>query len=163
MTWWEIVLLVPFGAGVLLGVAGSILPLLPGPPMIFACAFAYAWITGFNYLGAASLLSLGVLVLANLLLDHLAGAWGATRAGASKQAVVTALILGMVGFMFGSLWLVFLLPILGVALVELALGQPVERAVRAAGGVGIGTMANMLAKLAISVIMVLIIVVGMIN
>lgn len=162
MTWWEISLLLPFGVGVLLGVAGSIVPILPGPPMIFVCAFGYAWITGFKYLGATSLISLGVLVLANLVLDQIAGAWGAARTGASRQAVGMALILGMIAFFVGPLWLVFALPILGVALVELALGKSVERAVRAAGGVGLGNLANVLVKLAISVTMAVIIIFGMI-
>jgi uncharacterized protein YqgC (DUF456 family) len=162
MIWWEILLLIPLGLGVLLGVAGSVLPILPGPPLVFACAFGYAWITGFEYLGAVSLVSLGVLVLVNFLLDQIAGAWGATLAGASRQAGVTALILGIIGFFCGPLWLVFVLPILGVALVELALGRSFGRAARAAGGVGLGSMASVVAKLAISLLMVVIITVGII-
>jgi uncharacterized protein YqgC (DUF456 family) len=163
MTWWEIFLLIPLGLGVVLGVVGSVLPLLPGPPMIFACTFGYAWITGFKYVGAASLISLGLLVLVNIVLDQVAGAWGAALAGASGQAVIIALILGIVGFLFGPLWFVFVLPILGVVLVEITLGKSVERAVLAAGGVGLGNVANVLLKLGISVVMIIIIVAGFIS
>jgi uncharacterized protein YqgC (DUF456 family) len=163
MIWWEWLLLIPLAVGVLLGVAGSILPILPGPPMVFACAFGYAWITGFKYLGAVSLVLLGTLVLVNLLFDQLAGAWGAARVGASRQAVVMAFVLGLIGFIFGPLWLVFVLPILGAAIVELTLGRTVGRALWSAGGVGAGNLMNVVVKLAISVAMVIIIVVGIVR
>ncbi len=60
----------------------------------------------------------------------------------------------------GPLWLVFVLPLLGVIAVELAVGRGIGRALKSAGGFGIGNLANAAIKLILSLVMATIIVVG---
>jgi len=161
MTWWEILLLIPLVAGMILGIIGSIAPVLPGPHLIFAVGFLYAWVTGFHYLGAPTLITLGILSILNVILDHLSGAIGAARAGASRIAVVTAAIAGMFSFLLGPLWFVFVFPILVVAVVELLLGRSGGEALRAAGGVGVGNLLNTIVKVILSICMCVVIIAGL--
>jgi len=163
MTWWEIILLLPLVAGMALGIIGSIAPVLPGPHLIFAAGFLYSWATGFRYLGAPTLITLGVFAIINLVLDHLSGAIGAARAGASRIAIFTAAIAGMFSFLLGPLWLVFVFPVLVVGIVELLRGRSGGDALRAAGGVGVGNLLNTVAKLIISICMCIVIIAGLIG
>ena len=163
MLWWEIILLLPLIAGMILGIIGSIAPILPGPHLIFAVGFLYAWATGFRYLGAPTLIALGILAIMNLVLDHLSGAIGAARAGASKIAVYAAAIAGMFSFLLGPLWLVFVFPVLVVGVVELLLGRTGRDALRAAGGVGMGNLLNTIVKLIIAIIMCMVIIAGFVT
>ncbi|MBN1425522.1 DUF456 domain-containing protein [Candidatus Fermentibacteria bacterium] len=163
MSWWEVALLVPLAGGVLLGIAGSVLPLLPGPPLILAVGAGYAWVTGFRHLGSTTLIALAVLTAASMVVDWLAGALGAAGAGASRLAVITATVLGVAGLFLGPWWAVVALPLLGVAAVERIAGRSTRRSLRAAAGVGIGTVVSGILRVTISVAMGLIIVFGFLS
>ena len=86
---------------ILAGVAGVILPVLPGLPLVFFGMLLAAWAGGFERVGAASLVVLGVLTLLSVVVDFLSSAVGAKRAGASRMAVVGALVGSIVGIFFG--------------------------------------------------------------
>jgi hypothetical protein len=75
----------------LAGLAGSVLPLLPGTPLILAGALLHALVTGFEPIGAGRLLVLAGLTALASILDYAAGAAGARRFGGSRWAVVGAL------------------------------------------------------------------------
>ena len=78
------------------GLAGSVLPFLPGPPLIFAGALVYALATNWMPIGIGRLTILGALAVLAYVLGHVASALGAKRFGGSWWAVVGALV-GAVG------------------------------------------------------------------
>ena len=83
------------------GIAGVILPALPGLPLVFLGMLLAAWAGDFERIGAATLVALGALTVISVLVDFLASAMGARRAGASRLAVAGALAGSIVGLFFG--------------------------------------------------------------
>lgn len=88
-------------AMILVGIAGVVLPALPGLPLMFFGMLLAAWAGDFNRIGVASLVVLGLLTGLSVVVDFLSSAVGAKRAGASRLAVIGALVGSVVGIFFG--------------------------------------------------------------
>jgi uncharacterized protein YqgC (DUF456 family) len=115
------------------GLAGLVLPALPGAPLLFLGLVAAAWAEEFAYVGWGILTLLGGLALLTYAVDFVAGAFGAKRFGASRRAIAGAAAGTLLGLFFG-LPGVLLGPFLGAVAGELT----VNRNLRAAGTAGIG-------------------------
>ncbi|CAN5185292.1 DUF456 domain-containing protein [soil metagenome] len=88
----------------LVGLAGSVLPGLPGVPLIFASALVYAYVTDFEVVGASVLVLLGLFALLAFVADLLATAYGARRFGASNWGTAGGAIGGLIGTLAGALF-----------------------------------------------------------
>ena len=90
-------------AGVLIiaGLIGSVLPVLPGVPLVFVGMVLAAWADGFAHVGTFTLILLGALCILAMLVDFVAGLLGARRVGASKYALWGAMCGTLVGIFFG--------------------------------------------------------------
>jgi uncharacterized protein len=88
-----------------LGLLGSVLPSLPGVPLIFFAALAYAYLTGFAYVGAGILVLLGVFALVAFVFEFLATSYGARRFGASNWGTIGGALGGLAGALVGALFL----------------------------------------------------------
>ena len=88
---------------VLVGLAGVILPALPGLPLVFAGMLLAAWVDHFETVGPVPLVILGVLTLVSFLVDFWATAHGAKRVGASRKALVGAVLGTFAGLFFAPL------------------------------------------------------------
>ena len=126
------------GALVLIGLLGTVLPVLPGLPLMFAGMLLAAWAGDFRQIGVWTLVLLGVLVAISIAVDVLASILGAKRVGASNKALVGAGVGGLVGIFFGIPGLLAG-PFLGAVVGEMAHG----REWRAASKVGFGTWLGM--------------------
>ncbi|AFK20415.1 DUF456 domain-containing protein [Haloferax mediterranei ATCC 33500] len=89
-----------------LGVVGSVLPLLPGALLSVIGVLVYWWSTGYSDPGLLGLVGLLLVGLAALAADYGAGFVAARVGGASNR---TSLLAGLVGFV-----LLFLLGPLGI-------------------------------------------------
>jgi uncharacterized protein YqgC (DUF456 family) len=138
---------------VLAGLVGTILPALPGPPLVFAGLVVTAWAEGFEKVGWVTLTILGILTLASFGIDLLAGSLGAKRLGASWQATVGAVLGTFVGLFFGLPGLI-LGPFVGAAAGELL----ARRSWQQAGKIGLATWLGLVlgtaAKLALTFTMI---------
>ena len=128
-------------AGVLIvvGLLGTILPVLPGLPVMFAGILLAAWAGDFRHIGGGTLTALGALVLLSIAVDLVASLMGAKRSGASKKGMWGAGLGGFAGIFFGLPGLVAG-PFLGASLGEMAHG----RAWRDASKIGLGTWLGLL-------------------
>jgi uncharacterized protein YqgC (DUF456 family) len=128
-------------AGVLIvvGLLGTILPVLPGLPVMFAGMLLAAWAGDFQHIGAGTLAALGLLVLLSIAVDLASSVMGAQRSGASRKGLWGAGIGGFAGIFFGIPGLVAG-PFLGASLGEMAHG----RAWRDASKIGLGTWLGIL-------------------
>lgn len=115
------------------GLAGLVVPALPGAPLLFAGVFVGAWAEDFAYIGSGTLIAAGVLAALTIAADFAAGAFGARRYGASGRAVLGATIGAIVGIFFGFVG-ILIGPFIGAVVGELS----VQRDLRAAGRAGIG-------------------------
>ncbi len=89
----------------LVGLAGSVLPGLPGVPLIFLSALVYAYLTDFAFVGVGILVLLGLLALLAFVSDFLATTYGVRRFGASNWGTVGGAVGGIVGALVGALFL----------------------------------------------------------
>lgn len=131
---------------VLVGVAGIVLPALPGVPVIFAGLLLAAWADGFEQVGAVTLVVLGVLTLVSLGVDLVATALGAKRVGASRLALVGAVVGTFAGLFFGLPGLI-VGPFAGALVGELIHGRQVGQAAK----VGLGTWFGILLGVALKI------------
>ena len=122
-----------------IGLAGTILPALPGLPVLFGGLLLLAWVGDFQHVGAFSLTIIGVLAVFGMSLDFVAGLLGAKRSGASNQALWGAFIGGLAGIPFGLIGLVAG-PFLGAVIGELL----ARRDSLQAGKVGVATLLGLL-------------------
>ncbi|MGV8922156.1 MAG: DUF456 domain-containing protein [Thermomonas sp.] len=91
---------------VLVGLIGTVLPALPGLPLVFTGMLLAAWAGGFEQVGIPMLVVLGMLTLVSLAVDFWATALGAKRVGASRKAIIGAVIGTFAGLFFGPFGLV---------------------------------------------------------
>ncbi|MEM1411379.1 MAG: DUF456 domain-containing protein [Pseudomonadota bacterium] len=146
--WWILAILLVIG-----GLAGTILPAMPGVPMVFAGLLLAAWVTDFSPAGAGTIAVLGAMTAIAWLIDFLAAAMGAQRLGASPRAFWGAMIGAIVGMFFGLPGII-LGPFVGAVVAELSGGRSVSDAGKAGLGAWIGTVVGAAAKLAIAFTMV---------
>lgn len=124
---------------VLVGLAGVVLPALPGLPLVFAGMLLAAWAGDFQQVGAVTLVVLAVLTLLSLVVDFWATAVGAKRVGASRLAVVGAVAGTVAGLFFGLVG-IFIAPFLGALAGELIHRRGLARDdLGQAARVGLGT------------------------
>ncbi|MFC4763963.1 DUF456 domain-containing protein [Dyella koreensis] len=135
------------------GVAGTILPALPGIPMIFGGIWLVAALDNYERLGLWWLVVIGALGTLGVIVDFVAGAMGAKRVGASQLALWGATVGTIVGMFFGLLGLV-LGPFLGALAGELMAGNSVLRSAHVGVGTWLGLLFGTLVKLVISFIMI---------
>ena len=140
---------------VVVGLAGTILPALPGLPLVFAGMVLAAWAEHFTRIGVATLVALGVLTLLSLGVDFWAAALGAKRVGASRLAIAGAIIGTVAGLFFGIVG-IFIGPFCGALLGELVHGRRLDpAAVGQATKVGVGTWLGIVLGIALKLTLAL--------
>ena len=135
------------------GRAGTVLPVLPGIPMIFGGIWLAAAVDGYRHVGAGWLLAIGLLGALGVAVDFAAAAMGAKRVGASPRALWGASIGTVIGMFLGIPGLVFG-PFAGALIGELSAGTSVLRSAHVGAGTWFGLLAGALVKLVISFLMV---------
>jgi uncharacterized protein YqgC (DUF456 family) len=145
--------LVLAGLLVAVGVAGTLLPAIPGSLLIFAGLLLAAWAEGFAYVGAWTLAVIGGLTALTYAVDFIAGSLGARRFGASHRAVIGAALGALVGLFFGIPG-ILLGPLVGAVLGELSARRSLGEAGRAGIGTALGLAIGAAAKLALALSMV---------
>ena len=135
------------------GLIGLFVPVLPGAPLIFAGLVIAAWAEDFHYAGLWTVVLLAIITLLTLGVDFWATIFGAKKFGASKRAVIGALIglgigifLGFPGIIFG--------PFIGAVVGELSAQKNLKQATRAGVGATIGLVLGAAIKLALALTMI---------
>jgi hypothetical protein len=129
-----------------LGLAGVILPILPGTVLIFGAILLGAWIDDFAKISGWTVTAAAVLTVISLICDYLAAALGARRVGASRQAVIGA-VLGTLLGIFSGLWGLIFMPLVGAAIGEYLVLRDLQRA----GQVGMATWVGLLLGTAVKI------------
>ena len=135
------------------GLAGTVLPVLPGTVLVWAGIVLGAWIDDFQRVGTTTLVVVTVLAALAWVLDYVAGLLGARRAGASRQALLGAAIGTVVGLFMGVVGVLFM-PLVGAALGEYLARKDQHRAVRVGVATWLGIMLGLLAKVVLAFVMV---------
>jgi uncharacterized protein YqgC (DUF456 family) len=136
-----------------LGLAGTVLPVLPGTLLVWAGIVLGAWIDDFARISMTTLAVITVLAVLAWALDYAAGWMGAQRAGASKQALIGAAVGTVLGLFMGFVGVLFM-PLVGAALGEYLARKDHGRAAKVGVATWVGIVVGLVAKVVISFIMV---------
>jgi len=135
------------------GLAGIVLPAIPGAPLLFLGLLVAAWTENFMYAGVRTLAILAVLALLTYGVDLWATMFDAKRFGASRRAIISAVIGSIAGVFLGFPGVIFG-PFIGAVIGELLAQRSVQQAARAGIGATIGLVLGAALKLALAFAMI---------
>jgi uncharacterized protein len=138
---------------IVIGLAGTVLPLLPGTLLVWGGVLLGAWIDDFARVSIGTVVIISVLAALAWALDFVAGLMGAKRTGASKLALVGAAVGTVVGIFMGFIG-VFFMPLVGAAIGEYWAQKNQQRAAKVALATWLGLLVGMVAKVVLSFVMV---------
>jgi uncharacterized protein YqgC (DUF456 family) len=141
--WWILSI-----ALILIGLAGTFLPGIPGAIAVFGGMLLAAWIDDFQRIGWLTITVLGVLTALTFVADIVGGLVGAKRVGASRQALIGAALGAVVGIFFGLIGLI-VAPFIGAVAGELMARWHLGNATRVGLATWIGLALGALAKIAL--------------
>ena len=134
------------------GLAGMLLPFVPGAPFLFLGLLFGAWAEDFRYIGIGTLLILAGMAALTYLVEFAASILGVKKYGGSRRAMVGAALGGIVGIFLG-LPGILLGPFVGAVIGELSLQRSLDQASRAGFGTVVGLAVGVAGKLAIGIAM----------
>ena len=153
--WWAL------SAGlILVGLAGIILPALPGTILVLAGILVGAWIDDFTRVGWFAVTVVSILAVLSWVMEYVAALMAAKRAGASRQAIIGAAVGTVAGIFMGIVGVLFM-PLVGAAVGEFMARRDHGRAVHVGIATWLGLMAGMLAKFVLAFVMIGIYVVAL--
>jgi uncharacterized protein YqgC (DUF456 family) len=134
----------------LLGLVGSILPILPGPPLSFIGLLLLALFKHFSPpLTLPLVIILAIVTILVIVMDYIIPLLGAKRYGATKWGVWGS-VLGMVIGIFWSPFAMLLGAFIGAVVAEWLVGKKKGEALRAGWGVVMGTLFATILRLGVS-------------
>ena len=134
------------------GLAGSVLPGIPGTPLVVLAAVAHRLYFGATGASNTALVIIVLLMLLSIVMDYLASMYGAKRLGATWRGVLGAVVGGLIGIFFAIPGII-LGPFVGALLFEMMGGREWKEAARAGLGAVIGLLVGAVGKLACCVAM----------
>jgi uncharacterized protein YqgC (DUF456 family) len=135
------------------GLAGLLLPLLPGAPLLFLGLLFGAWAENFHYIGIWTLLLLAALAGLTYVVEFAASVLGVKKYGGSSRAMIGAALGGVIGLFLGIPG-ILLGPLVGAVIGELSLQRSLDQASRAGFGTVVGLAIGLAGKFAIGIAMI---------
>jgi len=147
--WWTLTLIL-----MLVGLAGVVIPLLPGTTIILAAAILHRLMLGEDHsVGLWTIGGLTFLTVISYAVEFFSSSVGAKKFGASRWGGLGGMIGAIVGLFFGIPG-VFIGPIVGVLLGELLSGQGLLPAGKSSWGTFLGTTAGIAVNFVIASMMI---------
>jgi len=137
----------------LIGLAGTVLPALPGTALVLAGAALGAWIDDFTRVSGFTLGVIAAMAVLSWVLEYMAGLMGARRVQASRQALLGAALGTVVGLFMGLVGVLFM-PLVGAALGEYLARRDELQSLKVGLATWVGMLMGMLAKVALAFMMV---------
>lgn len=148
MEWlWLIVFLL-----VLAGLAGIVLPALPGVPLLYGGLLLAAWIDDFARVSVTAIVLIGIIAILAWLVDLVASLITTKSAGASRQALIGTVVGGLIGIVGGLLGII-LGTVLGAVIGEIIASRDALLAGRVGFAAGMGFVLALVAKLVLALLM----------
>lgn len=134
------------------GVAGALLPALPGATLILIAAVLHRWLIP-GFVSGWTIVALAVLAAFSVVIDAALGVLGARRFGGGRWAMLGAGVGAAIGLFFGPLGLI-LGAVAGAALSEATFDRRVwHDALKAGLGAGFGMLVGTLVRLGLALFM----------
>ncbi|NLK48956.1 MAG: DUF456 domain-containing protein [Bacteroidales bacterium] len=130
---------------IIIGILGSILPVLPGVPVSYVGILLLHFTEKVQFTTQFLIFWLVMVILVQVL-DYLVPIWGTKKFGGSKRGIWGCAIGMVVGLFFGP-WGIILGPFLGAIVGELSGGKQTQSAIKAGFGSFIGFLLGVISKL----------------
>lgn len=137
----DILLIVLAAICLLLGFAGSILPLLPGPPLSYVGLLLLHFTDKVQFSTAQLLIWLGIVIVISLL-DYIIPALGVKKWKGSKRGTWGCMIGTILGLFIFPPWGIIIGPFAGAVLGELTAGKNRNDAFKSGFGAFVGFIAG---------------------
>lgn len=148
----EIIWIIAGSLFIIAGIAGSFLPVIPGPPLSYV-GLLLLQLTSPAPFSASFLIGWAVVVILVSSLEHLIPAIGSNRMGGTKYGFWGCVIGGVMGIFFFPPLGIIIGPMIGAFAGEILAGQNSDRALRAAMGSFIGFFVGTVIKVAVSFVL----------
>ena len=143
----DIILIILAFVCIILGIIGSVLPILPGVPLSYVGILLLHFTEKVQF-SIPFLILWAILVILVQLLDYYVPIWGTRKFGGSKRGIWGCAIGMVVGIFFGP-WGIVLGPFLGAIVGELTGGKRTQAAIKAGLGSFIGFLLGIVSKLVV--------------
>lgn len=152
----EIAIYIICGLMVVAGLVGTVLPMVPGVPLVFLGTAILAFYTNFAVISKLTLVVFLALTIISLLIDYLSGIIGAKYSGASLWGTLSALVGAIIGVVyFGIVGLIFA-PAVFVLVFEFVGEKSIKKSTRSASYTLLSTVLGMVLNGAIALAMLII-------
>ncbi len=148
----DVFLIILAGLCLLVGLLGSVLPILPGAPLSYVGILLLHFTERAEFSTKFLVFWLVIVILIQVL-DYIIPAWGTKKFGGSKKGVWGSMIGVVVGLFFG-IWGVVIGPFVGAVLGELIDGKQTAAAIRAGFGSFLGFLIGTLSKIIVCAILI---------
>ncbi|AWB47031.1 DUF456 domain-containing protein [Paenibacillus sp. CAA11] len=139
-----------------IGLAGAVIPVLPGVVAVYAAFFAYGWFFSFEPFGWVFWTLQTLIVAVLLIADYAVGAWGVKRFGGSKASVWLSTIGAIIGpFVIPAFGLI-LGPFIGAVIGEMFSGSPLKKSLKVGVGSVVGLFSSMVVKIILQIVMIVV-------
>lgn len=145
--WVAVVLLI------VAGVAGSILPALPGTVLVLAGIVLGAWLDDFTRVKWWVVMIVSILAVLAWVTDYLATVMGAKKAGASTLAIIGAALGTIVGIFMGLVGVLFM-PFVGAVIGEYIAQKNAKQAAKVGVATWLGLLVGTVVKLVLVFMMI---------
>lgn len=135
-----------------LGVAGAVLPALPGAPLILVAAVLHRWLLP-GFVSLWTIGALAFLAVLSVVVDAACGVFGAQRFGGGRWAMLGAGLGAMIGLFFGPFGLLAG-AVGGAVACEMACDRKnFHEALKSGFGAGLGMLVGAVARVALALFM----------
>jgi hypothetical protein len=151
----EIIITILTGLMILVGILGSVIPVLPDVILIWGATLGYGLIVGWGEWGPWLFGGISLMGLIGVAADVWVSSAGARMGGASLWSVIAGVVVGLIGLIFFGPLGLFGGMAVGTFIVELIQRREPVESLRAVLGVGLGYGASFFVKFGLSMGMTL--------
>lgn len=136
----------------LIGLIGSIVPILPGPPIAY-CGLLLVHFSSNHPFSVEFLIIFGLLAILSAVIDNALPIYATKKFNGSKKGVWGSSIGLIIGLFFFPPFGILIGPMVGAFVGEIADGKTTNNAIRPAFGSLIGFLSSIFLRFALSIIM----------
>jgi len=133
----------------IVGILGSFLPVLPGPPLSYLGILLLHLTSKFDF-SWQFFLFWGIVVVLVMVLDYLVPIWGTKKFGGGRRGAWGSALGVLVGVFVLPPWGIIIFPFFGAVLGELSEGKQLNLAIKAGIGSFIGFLSGIIFKFIVS-------------
>ena len=151
----EILILTATYLVMIVGLVFTLIPAIPGTPIIFAGILIYGILTQFSEISIFLIIILGIITVLVQIAEYFSSIYGAKKFGASKWGILGAVLGGIIGLFFSNLIGIIIGPIIGSFLLEFICSKKFKQSLKVGTGTLFGFLGGTLLKVLVGIIMIL--------